>query len=760
MKVPSAVVNARTPEQNVEARRLIVVSNRLPFTIRAVGEDFEFTEAAGGLVTGMKSYLAGAAAPERESLWVGWPGATTPEGLHDTIRERSLREAKAVPVFLSALAMEQFYHGFCNKTIWPLFHYFPVYASYSEENWEQYREVNKTFCDALIAVARPGDIIWVHDYHLMLLPALLREHVPGVSLGFFLHIPFPSFELFRLLPGRWRREILEGLLGADVIGFHTYEYCQHFLHSVLRVLGHEHQLGRLVLPSHVVHAGTFPMGIDYDRFSTGAADREVDIERQRLRAEIGDRRVILSVDRLDYTKGILNRLQAFEFLLENSPQYCGHAVLVLIVVPSRIGVDQYEIMKKQIEETVGRINGRFSTLGWTPVIYQYRSLPFPPLMALYSESDVALVTPLRDGMNLIAKEYIASRTTGTGVLILSEMAGAAKELGESIIINPNDRMELAEAMREALEMPAEEQLRRNQIMQDRLRRYDVQRWARDFLTDLEGMQAIQHRYYAKLLQPGLRQQMVQDYAAADRRLLLLDYDGTLVPFARRPHQARPGKYLIDLLTRLADDTRNTVVIISGRERATLEEWFGTVHIGLVAEHGFWMRSPANEWTRLHRRTSLWKSQLIPILQLYADRLPGAFIEEKEHSLVWHFRAADPDQARPVESELTDHIMTFTANIDVQVLRGAKVIEIRNAGVNKGVAGRHWVGAATYGFVFAAGDDWTDEDLFAALPEEAYTFRVGITNTHARFSFRDHREVLQTLAAMVSTENATPPHHRG
>lgn len=748
MNEPLATIHV-TPARRTERQRLIVVSNRLPFTIRVQEGNLEFTEATGGLVTGMKSYLAGAAGPGRESLWVGWPGTTLEPSLHDTIRTRAFREANALPVFLSAAAMDNFYHGFCNKTIWPLFHYFPVYTRYDEEYWEQYREVNTTFCNALLDVARPGDIIWVHDYHLMLLPEMLRERLPGVSLGFFLHIPFPSFEIFRLLPGRWRREILQGLLGADLVGFHTYEYCQHFLHSVLRVLGHEHQMGRLVLPSHVVHAGTFPMGIDFARFATGGADPEVDAERQKLRSEIGDRRVILSVDRLDYTKGILSRLQAFEQLLQQFPEYLGRVVLVLIVVPSRIGVEQYELMKKQIEENVGRVNGTFGTLGWTPVIYQYRYLPFAPLMALYSESDVSLVTPLRDGMNLVAKEYVAARTLGTGVLILSEMAGAAKELGESIVINPNDRMELADAMREALEMLPEEQTRRMQIMQERLRRYDVQRWASDFLTELGGMQDIQNRFYAKLLPAELRERMVRDFRAASRRLLLLDYDGTLVPYARRPHQARPGKQVFDLLARLAGHDRTSVVIISGRERATLEQWFGTLPVGLIAEHGFWMRGADRQWARLQHQTSTWKGQLLPILQLYADRLPGAFVEEKEHSLVWHFRAADPDQARPVEAEFADHIMSLTANINVQVLRGSKVVEIRNAGVNKGVAARQWRDMYSHDFIFAAGDDWTDEDLFAALPEEAYSFRVGITNTHARFNFRDHHEVLQALTAFLA-----------
>lgn len=738
----------RPAETRTSTRRLIIVSNRMPFTITAAEDGITMTEATGGLVTGLRSYIAAQSGTFSEIVWVGWPGTTIRPEFQDAVREQARTTSSGLPVFLDAESMDLFYHGFCNKTLWPLFHYFPVYAAYEDAFWESYTAVNRLFCDTLAAELRPGDVVWVHDYHLMLLPQMLREHDPDLTIGFFLHIPFPTFELFRLIPARWRKAILEGILGADLVGFHTYDYCQHFLQSVLRILGHEHQMGRLILPSHVVHVRSFPMGIDFAAFVQSAATPEVRAEADRMRQEVGDRRIILSVDRLDYSKGILNRLLAFEQLLDLMPDARGRVVLALVVVPSRIGVDQYESMKKQIEETVGRVNGRFGTLGWTPVTYQYRYLPFTPLVGLYTASDICLVTPLRDGMNLIAKEYVASRPDGSGVLILSEMAGSVKELGEAIVINPNDRSELTEAIREALDMPLEEQQRRNFIMQERLRRYDVHRWAEDFLGELDAMRETQRRYYAKLLPRSVVDRMRMEYRAATARLLLLDYDGTLVPFARRPQQARPGSPLLTLLSQLAADPATTVVIVSGRERATLEAWFGSLPIGLVAEHGFWMRDPGEQWTRLHERASAWKQQIAPILQLYADRVPGSFVEAKEHSLVWHYRGADPDQARPVETELVDHIMTFTANIDVQVLRGAKVVEIRNAGVNKGAAARSWAARGPFPFILGVGDDWTDEDLFTGLPDIAYTVRVGITNTHARFNVRDHQDVLRILHALA------------
>lgn len=731
--------------------RLIIVSNRLPFTVHLGNSELQFDESAGGLVTGLSAFLDSYKDhfPRQEKhIWVGWPGNTIPEELKETVRAKALAEYHAYPVFLSEADMDQFYLGFCNKTIWPLFHYFPSYTVYQEDYWQNYRRVNELFCEALLELIQPDDTVWVQDYHLMLLPRLLRERVPDILVGFFLHIPFPSFEIFRLLPPRWRSEILEGLLGADLIGFHTYEYMQHFLQSVMRILGHEHHMGQISLPNHVVKAETYPMGIDFQRFFEASNDPATQRDRAELQKTLSGVRTVLSVDRLDYSKGILNRLEGFEILLEIYPEFRSTVVLIMVVVPSRIGVQHYDLMKKQIEELVGRINGKFGTISWTPVIYQYRHLSLHPLVALYSSSDVALVTPLRDGMNLIAKEYVASRTDLTGVLILSEMAGATKELGEAITINPNDRHEIAAALKEALEMPVEEQRRRNMIMQQRLQRYDVIRWATEFLNQLVEMKQIQQRFKAKLLTLSTKKLILERFRNARQRLVLLDYDGTLVPLMRRPYLAAPSPPILGLLHSLASYPRTEAVLISGRDRASLQRWFGDLPIGLVAEHGIWLREKGKDWYMLNQYSTDWKPQLLPILQQYADRLPGAFVEEKEHSLVWHYRVADPEQARSVAAELTDHLVHFTANIDIQVLQGSKVVEIRNAGVNKGNAAQRWLSAGEFDFIMAIGDDWTDEDLFAALPESAVTVRVGVTNTRAQFNLADHAEVFDLLQSLL------------
>jgi trehalose 6-phosphate synthase/phosphatase len=732
-------------------RRLVIVSNRLPFNVSVDDGGIIYHPSSGGLVTGLASFREAqkkASALPSEHLWVGWPGHSVEGPLRQQVIEESLSRYQSYPVFLSEAQMDQFYLGFCNATIWPLFHYFPSYALYQPAFWDQYREINQLFADALDAILRPDDVVWVHDYHLMLLPRLLKLRRRQISLGFFLHIPFPSFEVFRLLPGPWRREILEGLLGADLIGFHTYEYAHHFLQSVLRLLGYEHQLRQILTGDHVVSVDTFPMGIDFEKLASAIADPDTEREAQEIRSALTGVKLILSVDRLDYTKGILNRLEGYELFLETNPEYHGKVALLMVVVPSRIGVVQYELMKRQIEELVGKINGRFGRVGWTPVVYQYRHVPFASLAALYAVSDVCLVTPLRDGMNLVAKEYLATRGDGTGVLILSEMAGAAKELPEAIIVNPNSRLEIAAALKEALETPVEEQQRRNRVMQRRLRRYNVTRWANDFLTGLLGMREVQSRIESKLLSASARKEIIARYRKDRRRLLFIDYDGTLTPLVRDPSMAEPDETRLDLLRSLAADPKNSVVIVSGRDRTTLEAWFGAIPLELVAEHGGWIKTAGQSWQRAKSPTNEWKGKLLPVLEIYADRLPGAFVEEKEDSVTWHYRMADPEQAELRAPELVDHLLNLTAKTDLQVVQGSKVVEIRRTGVDKGSAALLWLDHREYDFILGIGDDTTDEDLFKALPATAVSIRVGISGTHAQYNVRNCADVIDLLRSLA------------
>ena len=715
------------------------------------GGNLTFQKSAGGLVSGLSAYLSSlkdSSFTTSEYIWIGWPGITVEDKDKEKLELKALTDFHAYPVFLSEEVMENFYHGFCNKTIWPLFHYFPSFATYDEAYWNHYKHVNETFCNTVMEIIKPDDVVWIHDYHLMLLPKLLREKMPDVPIGFFLHIPFPAFEIFQLLPGKWRSEILGGLLGADLIGFHTFDYTQCFLRCVLRILGYEHNMGQILADDHLAKVDTFPMGIDFGRFYSAVSSPEVQTEKDTLKKNLADFKVILSVDRLDYTKGIINRLQGYEIFLEKNQQWHRKVILVLIVVPSRIGVESYQQMKNKLDELVGKINGRFGSVDWTPILYQYRFLPFYPLVALYSISDVALITPLRDGMNLIAKEYIASRIGKTGVLILSEMAGASKELGEAIIINPNNREEISEALKMALEMPQEEQVKRNLIMQDRLERYNVVRWADDFINSLLSVKEKQKSFNARLLPYYMRERLINDFKKAERRLILLDYDGTLVPFAKHPQIAKPTEDLLKILKHLSEGSGTEVVLISGRDKNTLQDWFGMLNIKLVAEHGIWIKEKNANWFLIKPLKNDWKPQIIPILKTYVDRLPGSFVEEKDFSIAWHYRVADPELGFMRAKELMDDLINFTANIDVQILQGSKVIEIKGGGVNKGTAAMYFISKESFDFILAIGDDMTDEDLFRALPQTAYSIKVEIAPSYARFNLRNYAEVWKLIEGII------------
>jgi trehalose 6-phosphate synthase/phosphatase len=421
----------------------------------------------------------------------------------------------------------------------------------------------------------------------------------------------------------------------------------------------------------------------------------------------------------------------------------------LLVVPSRTRVEHYIQLKKQLDGLVGEINGKYGTIGWMPVWYLYRSLPFHPLAALYSLADVALVTPLRDGMNLVAKEYTTTKTDGKGVLILSETAGAAQELGEAIIINANNQEEIAQALAKALEMPEQEQIERNRIMQERLRRYDVVRWSNEFMDKLLYTKKVQREMQEKELTYEMQKKLASDFRGSAKALLLLDYDGTLVPFSPKPVEAMPGTELLRLLEKFTRNPGNEVVLISGRDKDTLESWFGGLNVGLVAEHGVWVREKGGGgWEMIETLTSEWKEEVYPILESWVDRTPGSFIEEKEFSLVWHYRKADTELGELRARELINNLSNITANLNLQVLEGSKVVEVKNTDINKGRAALRWISREEWDFILALGDDWTDEDTFKVLPSTAWSIKVGFGASAARFSLNCPSEAAFLLRKMA------------
>lgn len=458
--------------------RTIIVSNRLPVTAQRTDQRFVFTQSTGGLATGLASVHT-----MQETIWIGWPGMLTERTDEKIAITDALRPHRMHPVFMNHEAYAQYYEGFCNSIIWPLFHHFPHPPGCYHSQWQQYQAVNERFADAVCLLLQAGDQVWVQDYQLLLLPQLLRQRHPELTIGFFLHIPFPAPDVFQGLA--WHSDLLEGVLGADLLAFQTTEYANNFLATVRQLLQIDTAANRILLPTRVVDVTAIPMGIDYEKFATYASAPAILDQATQLRRQLTTAQVILSADRLDYTKGILQRLTAFELLLSDYPALLGTVTMVLLVSPSRAGLAPYRALKAQLDEAVDRINGSYNQPDWIPIHYRYLTVDLPQMAVLYSVADVALVTPFRDGMNLIAKEYVASRRTKTGVLILSEMAGAAHELTDALLINPCDIQGMADAMAQGLCMPTTEQRVRMTRMQQIVRYHDVNQWAACFGQQLQ-----------------------------------------------------------------------------------------------------------------------------------------------------------------------------------------------------------------------------------------------------------------------------------
>jgi trehalose 6-phosphate synthase/phosphatase len=733
--------------------RLVLVSYRLPFRVHRN----KVVQNSGGLVSAILALARqrdDRLAPRlgNEIVWIGRSDDTPEEWARV---QGQTGPFNLVPVHLEEKLDEKYYGGFCNDMVWPLFHYFSSLANFDSVYFDAYQKAHEAFVEQVAATIRPSDLVWIHDYHLMLLPGMIRRQFPDAQIGFFLHIPFPSFEIFRLMPRPWRQAILRGILGADLVGFHTFDYTQYFLRAVSRTLGMETTPNSVVVEDRFVKAETFPLGINYHRFSEAARGSPVDKERQKLRRILGNQKLIFSVDRLDYSKGLQHRLAGFEYFLEKYPQWRERIVFDMVVVPSRDTIARYREMKKEIEADVGRINGKYGSMAWRPLVYEYRSLPFAEMVALYSLSDVGLITPLRDGMNLVAKEYLACQNDRPGVLILSEMAGAASELSEAILINPTDREEMAAAIAQALTMSESDRRVVLGRMQHRLRTYDLFSWARDYFETMDRLKLEQQARKIRLLRPSSEDSIVRSYQEASHRIILLDYDGTLVPFTRDPESSAPGERVLTALKHLATDPGNTLVIISGRKRDFLDRWFGDLQIVLVAEHGAFIRMKSAEWNGEVDSDPSWKKQVMPVLERYAERCTGAFIEEKTLSLVWHYRNADPAIALLRSQELKDELREIVSHDGkLQVIEGHKVIEVKRTGYDKGTVAIKLLGTAAYDFILAIGDDKTDEDLFRELPAEAITIKISLSPSLAKYNLKNQREVSRLMDRLLEAGRET------
>ncbi|GAB3898971.1 bifunctional alpha,alpha-trehalose-phosphate synthase (UDP-forming)/trehalose-phosphatase [Spirosoma agri] len=724
-------------------KRLLIVSYRLPFSIQQTNEGPLLQQNSGGLVSAVLSMAEQMGQSQEGAVtkihWVGHGDTSLQQVSPSTLENDTF---VAHPVFMDDAVHKGFYEGFSNDLIWPLFHYFPSYASFSEHDFDCYKQANASFLNELTALIEPGDLVWIHDFQLMLLPDLLRRAMPAISIGYFFHIPFPTYEIIKLLPRTWRQSLIEGILGANVVGFHTTDYVQHFLQSVAEVLTLPVINQRIVLPDRSISVRDFPISIDFNKFNTSGQEAEVLATQQRYKSLLRHNKIIFSVDRLDYTKGITSRLLGYERFLVQHPDWHDNVTFVMTIVPSRDKIGHYQELKREIEETIGRINGLFGTIGWRPIVYSYRSLSFTELMALYTACDIALITPVRDGMNLVCKEFVASRQDHKGVLILSELAGAAQELSDALIINPTDTQEVADAINQALLMPLAEQERRLIHMRKHLQNHNVFRWSHDFLTALNDM--ISNPTDLETDLPILP--FISTFNDAHKRLLLVDFDGTLAPIVNDPAEARPSGDLQTILVNLAESS--DVVVISGRNRAFLEKTFAGIPVHLVAEHGAFLKKPDQPWERLDLSTDNWVDPVRSIMNYFVDRFPGSFIEQKETAIAWHYRMVGSEDVEGQAIDLSTQLRQVSSSIPLTVIQGNKVVEVKPAQHSKGTVALSLMEQKPYDFIVSMGDDTTDEDMFRQLPNWAYTMKVGPGTSFARYRLARQQDV-ETLLRQMS-----------
>jgi len=724
---------------------LIIVSNRLPVSVKKEKGKLEFYPSTGGLATGLASY-----ANDKKNKWIGWPGIAS-DDLSEKERQQiaeGLRAHNCYPVFLTKKQLEEFYNGYSNSVLWPVFHDSDISRKTREAGdrlWKAYRRVNALFAEVVLALSNTGDTIWVHDYQLLVLPALLRMERPYDRIGFFLHIPFPAVEQFTKLGAG--EALLAGMLGADLVGLHIESYVQNFLGAVQHYDSGITQHKKVILQDRVVRVTDFPMGIDYAKYEKARKSRAVMREYAKLRLQYAGMKMILTVDRLDPAKGLVERARAYQTLLRENPRLHGKVVLVMLVVPSRTEVAEYKKLKRELEKVVREVNEEFGLLPWIPIEYMFTSLPFEQVTALYRRADVAFIAPLRDGMNLVAKEYLASKTYQRGVLILSRTAGAAEELKGAIMVDPTKPATLVQGLTRALEMRPADFKRRVRRMQKHISASNVHVWASNFTHTL-SREARLSGMRTSALSPAKSAVMIEHFKSSRNRLLLLDYDGVLEPFHRHPENAEPSDNLKSLLERIGQKAH--LVIVSGRGKDNLEEWLGDLPAELIAEHGMFVKPRgSNDWqTTPNSALTGWQDVVLPVLEKYAGKTPGAEVEAKDASLVWHYRKASPYYAQKYLVTLKRVLQPLGKKYGIEVRQGNKILELRPSDINKGAAAAGIVQDILPDFVLAIGDDYTDEDMFVRLPADSYTVKVGRGRTAARYRLKNSDEVLALVRQLA------------
>jgi len=746
----------------VDSPRFLLVCQRLPVLVeRGENHAVDVTLTVGGLASALRK-------PHQTSggIWIGYPGdisdlePTQLAELSDAFDKLRLK-----PVNMDSAELEGFNDKVACGVLWPLFHYLLDRVPLGCSDWPVYKALNQRYADTIVESYRHGDMIWIHDYQLFLVPGMIRKRLPNAKIGFFLHIPFPSSEVFRQLP--WRNDVLEGLLGADLVGFHQFSYLRHFATAVLRILGLEADVNKVGFQGRQVNLGCFPIGIDAQLYANKARDPNIIQLSQLYRRTHAGTKLIVCVDRLDYTKGILHHFLALEFLLEHHPEYRGKLHLIQVATMSKGEASTYGEFQREVHEIVGRIDGLYSTPSWSPITYINRCLSTEDICALYLACDVMLVTPIRDGMNLVSKEFVACRNDLTGILVLSEFAGAVSELGEALHVNPFDIASTADTLKQALEMEPGECARRMASMRARVLDHDVTVWVEEFTTCLAKSTQGPPVESAEELLPMLRQLVSEE----GELIIMSNYDGTLVPLAlqtptpvppsigaprsrSQPLVASPDPELADLLTRLSHQPHIHLYIASGRDRKEMEDWLGHLPIGLFAEHCYWARgSGETEWEARSDVSNEWKSKVLPVLHDFAAQTPGSFVEEKVASVGWHYRGCDMEFGSKQAKELRLFLLQSLSSLPLEVLQSNKLVEVRVHGISKALAVQRILAAYPDAKIVALGDERSDEDMFSAVnaTEGGVTINVGqqaFNRSTAAYRLRDVAHVRSFLRRLL------------
>ncbi len=722
--------------------RWIIVSNRLPFRLSEAGD---LQRSSGGLVTALSGVKS-----EADQIWVG----IAPDGLSPSRWEQlpdHYHEAYQ-PVFVNDALYDAYYNGIANDVFWPLFHYEASRIRFSLDYWQAYQRVNHEIARAVAAIAQPEDIIWIHDFHLFLMPQILRDMNISSRIGFFLHIPFPSSELFRQLPVR--HELLSGLLGADLIGFHDYSYLRHFGNTLNNVMNISPDMLGLTWNQRRVNMGVYPVSIDTQHFARAARQEATQVYVEQFQRSRNGTRWILGVDRLDYSKGLLLKLQAFAHLLASCPHYRGKVSLLQLAIPTRQDVEEYQKLRAEFERMVGEINGMYSTPSYVPVQYMYTSVPLEELLALYREADVLFVTSRRDGMNLVALEYVVAQDMeDPGVVVLSEFTGAASMLSEAVLINPWDVHGSASCLEEALSMSLPERRERKAIMQRFLENYTASDWAESFMQDVRNMpEKKSHVRQVVLMDDSdTTQHFFEDLK--ENIYLFLDYDGTLVPIQERPEQATISESTRDLIARLMEHPRLNIIMVSGRDGDFLTTQFKDLPVALAAEHGAKYYDPqTGEWTSLiWSDINTWYPSATKVMESYVRRVPRSHMEPKEYAIAWHYRQSPRTFSDYQAHKLKEELDAGLAHLPATVIAGNKVIEARAVEANKGYFVRNYLTSYVQrpeeASFIALGDDTTDEDMMRALPDHGKSIKVGEPTPHAGYQLRKQGDVMAWLSAL-------------